>query len=88
MDDTFRELQAFKIALNQFNFHLSESVKDMEEKHKNVDSHWKDEMRKTYDSLWRPLHKFMEIYINQAGPRYEKFLDQKIQSLGRFLHGN
>lgn len=87
MDDTFAELQYFRIALERFNEQLRTSMNDLEQKHSNVSPHWQDEMRKTYDASWEPFHENMNRYINSQAPTYEQFLTEKINSLRRYLHG-
>jgi uncharacterized protein YukE len=87
MDDTFRELQIFRNALENFNRKLKESMNELEDKHNNVSPHWQDEMRKAYDSVWEPLYETMENYINREAPAYEHFLDEKIKAVGRYLRG-
>lgn len=87
MDEQYAEMRRFRDALNRFNQHLKDSMKDLEAQHDYINSHWQDSMRRTYDSHWEPLEQQMNFYLEREGPAYLEFLTHKIRSLEGYLYG-
>jgi uncharacterized protein YukE len=87
MDDLFREMQAFRHALELFNEQLRASFSALEAQHDTVSPIWQDEMRDQYDLVWEHLKSEMERYIDAQGPAYEQFLDRKLIKLNEYLRG-
>jgi uncharacterized protein YukE len=87
MDEQYAEMRRFTDALNGFNRHLKESMRDLRAQHEHVNPYWQDEMRRTYDSHWEPLNQQMKLYLEREGPAYLDFLHSKIRSLEAYLYG-
>lgn len=87
MDDQYAELRRFHGALTGFNQQLRRSVQDLKSRHDAVAPYWKDEFRRTYDSEWGTFDREMTDYLKRSAGRYERFLDDKIKALGRYLNG-
>lgn len=87
MDEQYAEMRRFSDALNRFNQHLKNSMKDLEAQHDYVNPHWQDTMRQTYDLHWEPLDQQMKYYLDREGPAYLEFLKHKIRSLEGYLYG-
>jgi hypothetical protein len=87
MDDVYRELLIFNDELTQFNEHLTVQLKDLSHCHDIVSPLWQDEMRKTYDSIYRHLSEVIQRYATREGPDYTRFLDEKVMLAKRYLYG-
>lgn len=87
MDEQYTEMRRFRDELSRFNTHLLESMRDLKMQHERVDPHWRDEMRRTYDTYWDPLDQLMQNYLEREGPRYTDFLGHKIKALEGYLYG-
>ena len=87
MDEQYREMRRFADELTRFNTHLRDSMRDLKMQHERVDSHWRDEMRRTYDTHWDPLNELMQNYLEREGPIYTNFLRAKIRALEGYLYG-
>lgn len=87
MDETFVQMVNFERTLRAFNEHLKSSLNELQTQHDNVSPHWRDEMRKHYDSTWGPFLETMKHYVESEGPDYVEFLNIKLVALGGYLHG-
>lgn len=88
MDDQYKEMRRFHDELKRFNESVGSSMKDLQMHHDSVDLYWRDTMRRTYDSHWKPLEEHLQHYIQREGPEYDRFLQSKIIALGRYLNGH
>ena len=87
MDEQYAQMQRFTHALEEFNQRLAHSMQELEEQHNTVAPLWQDEMRKSYDTDWLPLHTLMTQYTRIEGIRYVDFLTYKMRLLERYLRG-
>ncbi len=85
MDQVFEEMHAFARELKEFNASMERSCREVELRHGEVDSLWRDSFRKDYDQQWLPLQKEIERYRKKSGPQYQRFLDHKLRALRGYL---
>lgn len=87
MDKQYEQMKQFHAALAAFNEHLSHSMRDLTKQHEEVSPLWQDEMRRMYDSHWKPLDHTMHRYLQKQGPAYLAFLQKKLRYMERYLYG-
>lgn len=88
MDDQLAALTRFRSTLRQFNEGLTTSMKDLHRQDEDVKRLWQDSFRREYDKRWTSFSGPVERYSKTQGARYEKFVDEKIRALNRYLHGH
>lgn len=88
MDDQLAALNRFRTSLRQFNQSLNGSMKELRRQDEQVKRLWRDSFRRDYDKRWASFSGPVEKYSQTQGARYEKFVDDKIRALNRYLHGH
>jgi hypothetical protein len=87
LDDTYERLLVFRRDLGAFAELLSASLADLAAHHDGLDLIWRDTFRREYDAVWEPLVQSVESFRDHESPEYERFLAEKIASLGEYLYG-
>lgn len=87
MDEQYREMVNFRVALIAFNEKLKASIVEMESHHDKVSGLWQDSMRRHYDAQWDPFRQTMKHYVKSEAPGYVEFLSIKMHKTERYLHG-
>lgn len=88
MDDQLAALTRFRATLRQFNQSLATTMKDLERQDDQVKRLWQDSFRRQYDRRWAEFSGPVKKYSQSQGGKYEKFVDEKIRALNRYLHGH
>ena len=88
MDDQLAALQRFRGSLQQFNESLHSSLKELSANHNAVTPIWRDSFRREYDRRWSSFSDPVDRYNQGQGERYERFVNEKIVALNRYLHGH
>ena len=87
LDDVYEQMRLFERALVEFNQEIHASTAALEESHQEVYALWRDEAAQRYLQTYEPLAKSLEDYLRGSAPRFERFLENKLGHLGRYLHG-
>ena len=87
LDQTYEALIAFHRALVEFNEELSLSVREVKERHADIESIWRDSAAQKYEATFRPFADTIDLYLAAHASRFEDFLKAKIINLGQYLHG-
>jgi len=88
VDDQLAALQRFNATLRQFNHSLRGSMNDLRRNHDKVLPLWRDSFRREYDRRWTSFSGPVERYNKGQGDRYERFVNEKIRAISRYLHGD
>jgi uncharacterized protein YukE len=87
MDDVFERMLLFRQVLQKFQNSLEMSLADLQARHDAVDPLWQDQARRFYDQHYGPLHAQLLRYVQQKGPDYLQFLEDKLRAIDAYLHG-
>jgi uncharacterized protein YukE len=87
LDDVYEQMRLFERALVEFNQEIHASTAALEESHQEVYALWRDEAAQRYLQTYEPLAKSLEDYLRGSAPRFERFLENKLGHLERYLHG-
>jgi hypothetical protein len=85
MDDQLAQMERFRQDLSAFNERLAGAARDLTAAHERLSPLWQDSFRREYDMLYTPFSERLDHYHSQEAPAFERFLDQKIAALRRYL---
>jgi hypothetical protein len=87
LDEVFEQMRLFARALREFDEELRASTTSLERNHEQTMSLWKDAVALRYLQTYEPLTQSMNEYLRASAPRFEQFLETKVQQLERYLNG-
>ena len=87
-NDQYVQMKLFREAVLRFNESMHSSTLMLVAAHDRIDGLWRDDFRKEYDAQWGALRETLYDYFQFKAPRYEEFVDLKLQYLERYLNAN
>lgn len=88
LDETWEALQVFQKELHAFNEQLRADHAELQRRHENIDSVWRDALRRDYDRAIEELDAQVKAYSGGRSERLERFMEIKIAQLRNYLHGD
>jgi len=87
LDDVFEQMRLFRKALLEFNEEVRGSAAGLAKAHDEVGGLGRDEAASRYRQAYEPLAQSLDTYLRDGAPRFERFLENKIGQLERYLNG-
>jgi uncharacterized protein YukE len=87
LDDVYEQMRLFEKALRDFNETVRVSAAELSKLDADTRALWRDEASRRYGQAYDPLAQMLDEYLKSDAPRFEQFLDRKVQQLARYLHG-
>lgn len=85
LDDTYREMRSFRRSLGGFHETLRSTRRELEEIEGRLVGLWDDAFRREFETRLADVEKPVDDFLKRGAERYERFFDERIRHLGRFL---
>jgi hypothetical protein len=87
LDEVYEQMRLFQRTLTEFNQEIRATATELAKSHENVCGLWQDEAALRYRQAYEPLAHSLDEYLSGGAPRFERFMESKVQQLGRYLQG-
>jgi len=87
LDDVYDQMRLFQRALLEFNEEIRTSAQALAKSHDDLCGLWRDQAALHYRQLYEPLADSLHQYLQGDAPRFERFMENKVRQLERYLNG-